>query len=33
MFLKGSKEYVIPIFTDITEYEEANKKISALFFR
>ena len=28
---QGSKEYVIPIFTDITEYSEGKQKISALF--
>lgn len=28
---QGSKEYVIPIFTDITEYSEGKQKISTLF--
>ena len=28
---QGSKEYIIPIFTDISEYKEGKEKISTLF--
>ena len=28
---QGSKDYIIPIFTDITEYDERKDKISTLF--
>ncbi len=28
---QGSKDYIIPIFTDITEYREGRDKISTLF--
>ena len=28
---QGSKEYIIPIFTDINEYKEGKEKISTLF--
>ncbi|WP_299523584.1 hypothetical protein [uncultured Methanobrevibacter sp.] len=28
---QGSKNYIIPIFTDITEYKEGKSKISTLF--